>query len=182
VPAGVLQLIESLTAMPAVVEDRYTTVLAANALALALAPFLAVGTNLVRATFLDPRLRDMYPDWETITERAVGQLRALVGSDVDDDRLNELVGELSVRSERFRQLWGRHDVRPRRSGKLPLPIDHPQVGPLELSFEKLPIPDTDRQTLVIYHAEPGTPSAQALTLLATIAAGHPQETLERANH
>ena len=180
VPAGVLQLIESLTEMPAVVEDRYTSVLAANALALALAPFLAVGTNLVRATFLDPRVRDMYHDWETITARAVAHLRALVGPDVDDPRLNELVGELSVRSERFRQLWGRHDARPRRSGKLP--INHPQVGPLELSFEKLPIPDTDRQTLVIYHAEPGTPSAQALTLLTTIAAGHRQETLERANH
>jgi hypothetical protein len=180
VPAGVLQLIESLSEMPALVEDRYTTVLAANALAPALAPFLAVGTNLVRATFLDPRVRDMYRDWESSTERAVAHLRAHVGPDVDDPRLNELVGELSVRSERFRQLWGRHDARPRRSGNVA--INHPQVGPLELSYEKLPIPDTDRQTLVVYHAEPGTPTAQALTLLATIAAGHPQETLGRANH
>jgi hypothetical protein len=109
----------------------------------------------------------MHGDWEHVTESTVAGLRALVGPDVDDPRLNELVGELSVRSERFRQLWARHDARPKRSGTTR--IDHPQVGPLELSYEKLPIPDTDRQTLVVYHAEPGSPTAQALTLLATTA-------------
>ncbi len=44
------------------------------------------------------------------------------------------------------------------------------VGPLELSYEKLPIPDTDRQALVVYHAAPGSASAQALALLANTAA------------
>jgi transcriptional regulator with XRE-family HTH domain len=168
-PAGIVQLIASWTETPAVVEGRYTDVLAVNPLATALAPYYAVGTNLVRATFLDPRVRDMYRDWERITESAVAGLRALVGPDVDDPRLNELVGELSVRSERFRGLWARHDARPKRSGKARL--DHPQVGPLELSFEKLPVPETDRQILAIYHAEPGSASAQALALLASAAAG-----------
>jgi transcriptional regulator with XRE-family HTH domain len=169
VPAGIVRLIESWGQTPAVVEGRYTDVLAANSLAIALAPYYVVGTNLVRATFLDPRVRDMYLDWEAITESAVAGLRALVGRDVDDPRLNELVGELSIRSERFRKLWARHDARPRRSGTARL--DHPQVGPLELSYEKLPIPDTDRQTLAVYHAAPGSPTAQALALLASAAAG-----------
>lgn len=93
----------------------------------------------------------------------------LIGPDVDDPRLNELVGELSVRSERFRQLWARHDARPKRSGTTR--INHPVVGQLELSYEKLPIPDTNRQTLGVYHAAPGSASAQALALLATTAAG-----------
>jgi transcriptional regulator with XRE-family HTH domain len=167
VPAGILQLIESWSDTPAYVHGRYMDVLAANALATALAPYHVKGANLVRAAFLDPRVRDMYGDWEWITESTVAGLRALVGPDVDDPRLNELIGELSVRSERFRQLWARHDVRSKRSGKTR--IDHPQVGPLELSHEKLPIPDTDRQTLVVYHAKPGSPSAQALALLATTA-------------
>lgn len=165
VPAGIVQLIGSWSETPAVVEDRYTNVIAANPLAGALAPFYAVGTNLVRATFLDPRVRDMYGHWDLITRDAVAALRALVGPDVDDPHLNELVGELSVHSERFRQLWARHDARPKRSGTAR--VDHPQVGRLELSFEKLPIPDTDRQTLAVYHAEPGSRSAQALALLAT---------------
>ena len=92
-----------------------------------------------------------------------------MGAEVDDPRLNELVGELSIRSERFRQLWARHDARPTRSGITRL--EHPVVGPLELSYEKLPIPDTDRQTLAVYHDEPGSPSARALALLASSAVG-----------
>jgi transcriptional regulator with XRE-family HTH domain len=169
VPAGILQLIDSWSQTPAYVQGRYMDVLAVNPLATALAPYYVVGENIVRAAFLDPRVRDMYGDWERVTESTVAGLRALVGPDVDDPRLNELVGELSVRSERFRQLWARHDARPKRSGTTR--IDHPLVGPLELSYEKLPIPDTDRQTLVVYHAQPGSPSAQALALVATSAAG-----------
>lgn len=49
---------------PAFVEGRYTDVLAVNSLATALAPYYTVGTNLVRATFLDPRVPEMYDDWE----------------------------------------------------------------------------------------------------------------------
>jgi hypothetical protein len=74
-----------------------------------------------------------------------------------------LVGELSIRCDRFRQLWARHDSRPKRSGSVRL--EHPVVGPLELSAEKLPIADTDRQLLIIFHAEPGSRSAQALAEL-----------------
>jgi transcriptional regulator with XRE-family HTH domain len=167
VPSGILQLIASWSQTPAYVYGRYMDVLAVNALAATLFPYYVKGENLVRAAFLDPRVRDMYRDWEHVTETTVAALRALVGPDVDDPRLNELVGELSVRSERFRQLWARHDARAKRSGTTR--IDHPVVGPLELSYEKLPIPDTDRQALGLYHAAPGSATAQALTLLATTA-------------
>ena len=164
VPAGIVQLIGSWGQTPAYVCGRYMDVLAVNPLAAALMPWYVKGENLVRAAFLDQRVRDMYGDWERVTESTVAGLRALVGPDVDDPRLNELVGELSVRSERFRQLWARHDARPKRSGATR--IDHPLVGPVELSYERFPIPGTDRQTLGVYHAPPGSPSAQALTLLA----------------
>jgi transcriptional regulator with XRE-family HTH domain len=168
VPAGILELIASWSETPAYVHGRYMDVLAANPLATALFPYYVKGENLVRIAFLDPRVRDLYRDWEHVAETTVAGLRALVGPDVDDSRLNELVGELSVRSERFRRLWARHDVRPKRSGTTR--IDHPVVGPLELSYEKLPIPDTDRLILGVYHAAPGTATAQALALLASAAA------------
>lgn len=70
-----------------------------------------------------------------------------------------------MRSERFRQLWARHDVRPKRSGRTK--IDHPGVGTIDLGYEKLPIADSDRLTLCLYHAEPGSRSAQALALPAS---------------
>jgi hypothetical protein len=98
----------------------------------------------------------------------VAGLRALVGPDIDDPRLNELVGELSVRSERYRRLWARHDVRHRSRGTTQ--IEHPLVGPLELTYDKLQIHDTDGQTLVIYQAAPGSASAQALVFLSASAA------------
>jgi transcriptional regulator with XRE-family HTH domain len=167
-PAGIVQLIASWSQTPAYIHGRYMDVLAANPLATALAPYYVKGENLVRAAFLDPRVRDMYEDWERVTETTVACLRALVGPDLDDPRLNELVGELSVRSKRFRRLWARHDARPKRSGTIR--INHPLVGPLELSYERLPIPDTDRQTLSVYHAAPASPSARALALLDTTAA------------
>jgi transcriptional regulator with XRE-family HTH domain len=168
VPAGIVQLISSWHETPGYVYGRYMDVLAANSLATALAPYYTPGENLVRTTFLDPRIRHRYEDWDRAAAATVAALRALVGPDADDPQLNELVGELSVRSERFRQLWARHDARPKRSGVTK--IHHPQLGALELSYEKLPIPDADRQTLCIYHAAPGSASAQALTLLATTTA------------
>lgn len=84
VPAGILQLIESWSQTPAYVQGRYMDVLAVNPLATALAPYYIRGENLVRAAF--PRVRDMYRDWEQITETTVAGLRALIGPDVDDPR------------------------------------------------------------------------------------------------
>ena len=167
VPTGILELLDSLHETPSYVYGRYMDVLAANPLATALVPYYRVGVNLVRASFLDPQIDETHGDRDRVTETAVASLRALTGPDVDDPQLEELVGELSVRSERFRKLWARHDVKPKRSGRSR--IDHPQVGPLDLGYEKLPIADADRLTLVLYHAEPGSKSAQALALLASTA-------------
>jgi hypothetical protein len=49
-------------------------------------------------------------------------------------------------------------------------LRHPQVGPLELHYEKLALPGTCGQTLVTFHAEPDTPSDERLQLLAHLAA------------
>ncbi len=178
-PAAITELIMSWSTTPAYVFGRYLDVLAANPLASALAPWFIVGENLVKGAFLDPRRRELRPDWERSLPGTVAALRANVGADLDDPRLTELVGELSLRSERFRQLWARHDVRPKGSGTSVM--HHPQVGRLELSYTKLPIPDTDRQTLSIYHAAAGSPSQRALALLATttVAEREPERTLSR---
>ncbi len=119
----------------------------------------------MRALFLDPGVRALYDDgWERTAAATVAGMRALVGPDVDDPALAELVGELSVRSEVFRRLWARHDVRARKSGTSI--FMHPRIGRFDLRFEKLSLPDTDGQILVIYHAEAGSASAQALARLA----------------
>jgi hypothetical protein len=167
VPAGIQRLVMSRTDTPAFVQSRYLDVLIANPLATALSPIFARGVNVLRAVFLDPQVRELYLDWDRIAVSVVAAVRMLAGPDTDDPRLSELVGELCVRCEDFRHLWSRHEARPRLSGVARL--DHPQVGPLELSYEKLGINGTDGQLFVIFHAEPGSDAAHALSLLRSLA-------------
>jgi transcriptional regulator with XRE-family HTH domain len=162
VPAGIRQLLAALT-LPAFVESRSFDVLAANRLATALSPSIQAGENRLRSLFLDPAERELHPDWPKVTVGMVASFRASIGTDTDDPRTAQLVGELSLASEDFRKIWARHDVRALAGGAAVM--DHPEVGPLALRREKLPVGDTNGQLLVIYHAEPGTASAAALARL-----------------
>ncbi|MFI5613093.1 helix-turn-helix transcriptional regulator [Amycolatopsis sp. NPDC051903] len=164
-PPGVERLVDCVVT-PAYVQDKLTNVLAANAPATALSPSYRPGVNLLRAVFLDPAERALRRDWTEATEEGVATLRARVGPDVGDPRLVELVGELSVRSDRFRRLWGRHDVRPRTSRVHRL--RHPALGDLELRSTKLTVDGTDAVTLVVFQAEPGSRSAESMALLASL--------------
>jgi transcriptional regulator with XRE-family HTH domain len=151
------------------IQGRLFDVLAANPLAAALSPMLQVGANVLRAAFLDLTVRELYQDWEGLLARTVGGLRALIGPNVDDPQLAQLVGELSVRSAEFRRLWAEPEAAIDDNGSLQL--RHPQVGELELHGERLSIDGADGQVLVILHAEPGTPSESAFRRLAAIAIG-----------
>ena len=144
-------------------EDRLFDVLAANELATALDPGIQPGQNRIRSMFLDEGERELYPDWDQAIGGMVAAFRASIGTDTDDPRAAQLVGELSLASEPFRRLWARHDVKPLAGGQVRM--RHPEAGLLELRREKLPIGDSGGLLLVIYHAEPGTASAAALARL-----------------
>ncbi|MEU0812402.1 helix-turn-helix transcriptional regulator [Streptomyces sp. NPDC005970] len=164
VPPGVAKLVATLP-LPAFVEGRYFDVLAANALAAAVSPRLTVGGNRLRDAFLDPAERALYPDWENAVVGMVAGLRESVGTDTDDPRFIELVGELSLASPRFSRLWARHDVVV-CEGETKC-IDHPQVGLLRLNRERLGVGGTAGQSLIVFHPDPGTDSADKLALLAS---------------
>ncbi|WP_369372053.1 hypothetical protein AB1046_01690 [Promicromonospora sp. Populi] len=175
-PDGTLRLLGRV-GIPAFVEGRYFDVLAGNGLAGALSANLRPGHNRIRDLFLDPAEQAMYPEWGDLAAMIVARLRDAVGTDIDDERVTHLVGELSVASEQFRTLWARHDVNvgiPRMSHLL-----HPQVGELELDMEKLAIAGTDRQMLVLLHADPASPTGERLALLASLAASVPVAPDER---
>jgi transcriptional regulator with XRE-family HTH domain len=159
-------------ALPAFVEGRYLDVLGANPLAAALSPRLTPGANRLRDVFLDAAERALFPNWEQAAAGIVASFRQSIGTDTDDPRIIELVGELSLGSQRFRELWARHDVRGRQGAAMR--FDHPQVGDLRLDREKLLIGGTDGIMLVIYHAEAGSESAEKLALLGSALAvpGH----------
>jgi hypothetical protein len=119
--------------------------------------------------FLNLEVDELCADYTENAADYVASLRASVGPDLDDPQLTELIGELSLKSQLFRTLWARHDVRPKSDGVKR--FTHPLVGPLELGYETLAVNGADGQVLTVYHAEPGTPSAQALALLSSMVAG-----------
>ena len=162
-------ILDGMVATPAYVRNGRLDILAANDLGRALyAPVYAMAgrpPNSARFVFLDPTAADFFRDWETVESDSVAILRAAAGRDPYDRQLTDLIGELSTRSERFRMLWARHDVRLHRSGTKRL--HHPVVGDLTLAYEAFEIAADAGQRLNVYTAEPGSPDAQALGLLAS---------------
>ena len=164
---GLQPLLDAWHHTPAYVQGPFQDVLAANRLAVALSPIFTPGSNILRSVLLDPAVQEFTPGWEARVGSLVAALRLMVGPDVDDPRLTELVGELSVKSDLFRRLWSRHDAKPHPGGGRHH-LRHPLVGDLDLYYEKFAVAGADGQLLVVYRAIPGSPSADALTLLASL--------------
>jgi transcriptional regulator with XRE-family HTH domain len=155
------QLIDQLP-VPVSVGNRYFDTLASNPCARALSPGLEPGENLLCWIFLDPAARDLYVDWDRVTDIAVSEFREVAGTDLGDPRLRAMIDELSAHSPRFHELWERADVGYRPG---PMHIRHPQLGDLHLHRTRLRVPHSHGQHMLIYHAEPGSESAQALEAL-----------------
>lgn len=172
---GLRQLLEAVGDVPAMVLGRRSDVLAGNRMAFLLFtdfPALpAAERNLTRWLILDPGARELFRDWKTVAAEAAGALRVDVGRHPNDAQANQLVGELAVHSEHFRQWWAGHRVATRSAGSVRL--HHPAVGDLELNFENLVLPDDPDQTLRVYSAKAGSPSADALALLGSLGAAGP---------
>ncbi|WP_426997799.1 helix-turn-helix transcriptional regulator [Pseudarthrobacter sp. N5] len=165
---GLRQLLDAVGDVPALVLGRRADVLAGNRMAFLLfADFAALPPgerNLTRWLILDPKARELFRDWKTVAAEAAGALRMDVGRHPNDAQANQLVGELAVHSEHFRQWWAGHKVATRSAGSVRL--QHHAVGDLELNFENLVLPDDTDQMMRVFSAKPGSPSADSLTLLS----------------
>lgn len=166
------RVIDAIVGAPAWVRNDRGDMLAANELARALYIDLLSETvqppNNSRFTFLNPAARTFYADWERAADDIVAILRQAAGRNPYDRDLTDLVGELSTRSEEFRVRWARHDVRYHRTGRKR--VHHPIVGDLDLAFEALELPGEPGLRINVYTADPGTPSEDALKMLASWAA------------
>ncbi|ELP65037.1 DNA-binding helix-turn-helix protein [Streptomyces turgidiscabies Car8] len=164
-----LQLLDTMEGVPAYVAGRRSDILAWNAMAASLfgdwAELQPQDRNWARMVFLRPEYHELFLDWEQKAIDIVSYLRMDAGCYPEDPRLAALVGELSVKSEEFRRLWATHDVKEKSHGVKR--FRHPLVGELTLNYESLRLPDDSDQTLIVYHAEPGSPSAEGLRLLAS---------------
>ncbi|MFE9558293.1 helix-turn-helix transcriptional regulator [Streptomyces sp. NPDC006692] len=161
-----LRLMDGMRDAPAFVVGAAQDVLAANAMARELYRGFARYDNLLRMIFLDPFAREFYADWDHAARIAVGNLRASSSQFPQDERIERVVGELSVRSPAFAGLWARYEVRPRTHEDKH--FRHPRVGEIRLHFEALAVTSAPGQHLSVYSAEPGSASADALVLLGRL--------------
>ena len=182
-PAGAAHP-RSMQGVPAFVRNGRFDVLGANVLGEALYSELYEDprrpVNHARFTFLDPRARD---------SGATGTRRRTTPSRSCAPRPAATRTTAAYRPHRraldaqrlFRTLWASHDVSFHRSGVKT--FHHPVVGRLDVAFEAFDLPADPGLTMLVYSAEPGSASDDALKLLASWAATRrdaPASTIERA--
>ena len=169
---AVQRILDGLTGAPAHIRNDRMDILGGNRFGLALmSPVLDSPygpSNTARFMFLDPSSVDFYVDWEKTADDSVAILRSAAGRNPYDKALQDLIGELSTRSETFRTRWAAHNVRLHQTGTKS--FHHPVVGDLDLSWEAMDLSADPGLTLHIYSAQPSSPSADALQLLASWAA------------
>ncbi len=166
--------LDTITTGPAIVGSNRMDLIAANHLGRAMYCDLYADPtgppNFARHIFLDRAARHFYPDWDLAADMCVANLRTAAGKDPHDKGLHDLVGELSTRSDEFRRRWGSHNVRTHGTGVKT--FHHHVVGHLTLAYESMDLRADPDLTMTIYAAEPGSPSEDALRLLASWAATH----------
>jgi transcriptional regulator with XRE-family HTH domain len=175
---GLQRVLDAITDAPAWIRNARHDILAMNPLARALySPVLESAVagatakraaNTTRFIYLDPAAREFFVDYDRMATDAAAMLRLEAGRNPHDKALITLVGELSTQSELFRQHWASHNVKFHRSGRKRL--RHPAVGELDLNFEAMELPSEPDLRLNLYTADPDTPAADGLKLLASWAA------------
>lgn len=164
---GIQTVLASLESSPAFVVGRGTKILAMNALARALLFDLESRPpgqrNLAIWTFLAPEARERYVHWNQVAADTAAMLRIDATAYPDDAEIAAIVGQLSVQSTDFRQLWAEHHVFECTYGHKT--FHHAVVGDLELDYEAMQVPGSTDQTLHVYTAPTGSTAARRLAAL-----------------
>ena len=164
-----LAMIHALDPVPAVIHGPHLEVLGINHTAKALLDdFDAMpirDRNMARWMFLNPRAKQVYPDWADIAAQIVAILRAAAGADACNDRLAELIGELSLASPEFARFWADYQLFEHTHGIKR--FFHEAVGEMQLNYQALPLPGDHGQNVIVYTADKGSPSEQKLAFLSS---------------
>ena len=174
---GLLRVLTTLDAVPALLLDHRGDVLARNALLTAvLGVALAPGSSFGRFLFTEPTARERIVNWEVFAEASVATMRREIARHPDDRRLAALVDELRSTDPDVARWWDDHRVRDHAS--VTKVIDHPEAGRLSFGIEIVVAPHDPDQQLVIYTVEPGSATARVLPILASWGAPNDQGTQE----
>ena len=153
------QIVEQWSDVPVYIYDRNQDVIMANDLASVLFPAIVPGSNAVQVAFdMAPELRDT-EQWQTLARTVVAALR--FHGEPEDPRLQQIVGELSVREPLFRTIWADYDAVPLTSGVVPANVDG--VGVVEFPWQNLHA--AGGLFIGVWPAPPGTPAFDVLERL-----------------
>ncbi|MFE7132397.1 helix-turn-helix transcriptional regulator [Streptomyces sp. NPDC057638] len=166
VSRDLLRLMDGWGHTPAFVISPALDIMAGNSLATALHSGFDAFDNLARMVFADPAGREFYQEWERAAHSCVAELRSAYGYDPGSARIAEVVADVSERSQEFAAIWRLHEVKSKsQEGKH---LRHPQVGDLHITFAAFTVNGAPHQQLVVYQAEPSSPTAAAFDTLKAV--------------
>lgn len=163
---GLLRLVHTLDHVPVLLLGHRGEVLARNALLTeVLGRPLEPGSSFVRFMFQDPVARERILNWADFASATVATMRREIARRPHDNRLTALVDELRTTDPDVARWWDDHAVRDYAS--VTKRIQHPAAGPMSFDIEIVCAPHEPDQRLVVYTAEPDSPTARVLPLLAS---------------
>jgi transcriptional regulator with XRE-family HTH domain len=163
---GLLRLMTALDHVPVLLLGRNGNVLARNALlCTVLGRPLEPRASFMRYLFQDPTARERVVNWPDFAAAAVAALRRESGRRPEDPGLWALVDELRTTDPDVARWWDDHTVRDYAS--VTKKIAHPEAGLLSFDIEIVLAPHEPDQRLVVYTAQPDSPTARMLPILAS---------------
>lgn len=162
-PRTVRSMIAALDPVPALVHSPVLDVLGSNRMVDVLMPGLVTARNLARWMFTDPRAVTVFPESESMAELMASALHGATAVRHHRDALDQVVTELSTVSEWFARSWAVRGVA--APGGVTIVLHHERVGRMELTYHSFRVPQAT-SCLVVCSADPGSPSAAKLDLLA----------------
>ncbi len=150
------RLIENLGTNPAFVLGRRYDYLAYNRATCAVFGDLDAvprgKRNHIWLHFMDPRRREMLPDWERNGRLLVAKFRADSALHLGDPEFEQLIRALRQSSPEFCKAWKRHEVA--RGGGGRKEVVHPTAGKLVFEHAVFHPAETSEQRLILYSPVP----------------------------
>jgi len=163
------RVLDALEPCPALIRTATWDVVAWNrAATVMLTDYAAVPPeerNALRVIFLDPRLRDVHYDWESVARFVVSAFRVDAARAGAAAEVAPLVEELSRRSPEFAAMWAENEVLGGGHDGVKQ-IRHPVLGPIAFEYSAFAVDGRPDLSLLVYN--PVTP--EDVAKIASLAA------------